>query len=229
MMVRSSFMAGLLAAVAGGAHADVTFLSQAREITALTSFDGNAVSRQAADFGLFAEVASASVEFPLSGGGAGVNTADSTINCILDPNAIRAFGSLGASGGIGLVGGRPEAVFGEAAATILVSFEVTQNTPFSLIVSPRPSTNPNDEFQVELSALVGGNENAEIRIDERDAPQWINHSGVLTPGTYEILYRVELTGDAASEAGEYTFNFTIPAPGAGLVFAGLPLLMRRRR
>lgn len=222
---------GLIAATLAGtcASAEVVLLTQARSITASTSFDGNVVSRQASDFSAFVETAAATVQFPSADGGLLTNTADSTINCIVDPNAIRAFGSLGASGGIGLVGGRPEPVFGEAAATIYVEFQVTADTPFSMLVSPRPSTSEGDEFQVELSTLAGGTDGIEFRIDERDAPQWVDRAGILTPGTYAIRYTVELTGDAAREAGEYTFSFAIPAPGVGVAGLGLGLLGLRRR
>lgn len=224
-------IAKLVAATVAGtcASADVVLLTQARSITASTSFDGNIVSRQASDFSAFVDTVASTVEFPSAEGGLLTNTADSTINCIVDPNAIRAFGSLGASGGIGLVGGRPEPVFGEAAATIYVEFQVTADTPFALLASPRPSTSEEDEFELELSALVGGTEGIEFRIDERDPAQWVDRSGVLTPGTYAIRYTVELTGDAAREAGEYTFSFTIPAPGVGVAAMGLGLLGLRRR
>ncbi len=221
----------LVAATLAGtcASADVVLLTQERSITASTSFDGNLVSRQASGFSPFIETAAVTVDFPSAEGGLLTNTADSTINCIVDPNAIRAFGSLGASGGIGLVGGRPEPVFGEAAATIYVEFQVTADTPFALLASPRPSTFAGDEFQVELSTLAGGTDGIEFRVDERDAPQWVERAGILTPGTYAIRYTVELTGDAAREAGEYTFSFTIPAPGVGVAGMGLGLLGLRRR
>lgn len=221
----------LVAATLAGtcASADVVLLSQERSITASTSFDENVVTRQASDFSAFVETAAATVEFPSADGGLLTNTADSTINCIVDPNAIRAFGSLGASGGIGLVGGRPEPVFGEAAATVYVEFQVLADTPFSLLASPRPSTSEEDEFELEFSALVGGADEVEFRIDERDAPQWVERTGILTPGTYAIQYTVELTGDAAREAGAYSFSLTIPAPGVGVAGLGLGLLGLRRR
>lgn len=228
-MLRKVVFATTLCGVAAWSHGAVSLLTQDRSISAATSFDANVVTQSATDFLPFVATARSAIDFPIVEGGTAVNVADSTINCIVDPNAIRAFGALTASGGIGVVGGRPEPVFGEAAAFVSVTFDVLVDTPYTLFVSPRPSFNPDDEFQVELSALDGGSDLAEFRIDERDPAQVINRSGILTPGRYSITYAVELTGEAAQVANEFTFNFTIPAPGSMTALMGLFALSRRRR
>lgn len=228
-MLRKVVYVTTLCGVATWSHGSVSLLTQDRSISAATSFDANVVTRSALDFLPFVASVRSATDFPTVEGGIAANVAESTINCIVDPNAIRAFGALTASGGIGVVGGAPAPVFGEAAAFVSVTFEVLVDTPFTLFVSPRPSFNPDDEFEVELSALEGGSDLVEFRVDEQDPAQVINRSGILTPGRYSITYAVELTGDAAQVANEFTFDFTIPTPGSMTALMGLFALSRRRR
>lgn len=202
----------------------VVLVSQERSVTAITSLNGDTDTQSATGFGTFIATASSVAGFATPTGSTGVNAAESTINCLVDPNAIRAAGSLNAAGGLAVVGGAPSSVFGEAGAVIFVTFTVLVPTPFELTAMPRPSSNPRDEFQLELSGPTDV-----IRLDERDAPQFVNLSGILQPGEYTLQYTVELTGEDAQTAADYGFNLVIPAPQVGAVLAGAGLMAARRR
>ncbi len=218
-----------LVSLAPSALADVTLLTQQRTINALTSYDAALATVSAPGFAPFVTSVTSSAAFPAAGGGTGNNTATTSINCLVDPNAISASGSLAAAGGFALVGGAPSPVFGEAAAIVIVDFQVLVPTPFVLAAMARPSDDPNDEYELELSNLDDGF--SLFAQDETMPALAVNTSGMLMPGRYRIEYRVELTGSAAQAAGTYGFSLQLPSPGAGatLAFVGTASLRRRRR
>ncbi len=223
---------GLVALLAGtvvgsSAAADVVLIAQERSIAASSTFDGSTSTLAAADFSPFVQTVSTAAEFPLAGGGTAHNTANSTINCLVDPNAISVTGSLSASGGLAIIGGAPSPVFGEASAVVVVTFQVSTPTPFNLLCLPRPSATPGDEFELEFGAVGDGP--TFVRIDQNDAAQSVNLSGVLDPGQYTLQYRVELTRDEALTDVQYGMRLTLPAPSTGLAVLGLVAWPRRRR
>jgi hypothetical protein len=134
--------AGLAACLSLGAMGEVTFLTQQREISAETTVDLNVQTLAATDFGPFVRSLSVPFQTPQ---GPDTNDADTDIDCTIDPNAIRANGGLGASGGLN-VNGKLET--GEAAAFVFVTFSVSVPTQITLLCTPRPSTDPRDEFEL---------------------------------------------------------------------------------
>jgi hypothetical protein len=192
-------------AVAGQvAAAEVTLLSQQRVITVSTTADASQQMLAAANFDPFVETLSHITQFLTQSGGTGVNRADAGIDCQIDPDAIRASGSLGASGGINVTG-VPE--FGEAHALIEVTFSVAEPTRFSLFASPRPSDDPRDEFEVELENLATGQ--FIVRHNETQPAQTINAAGVLQPGTYIIHYEVEFSASGPDSVRNFAFNVAL--------------------
>lgn len=215
---------GLAVLAANTAHAEVTFLTQQREIRAATTADANTQTVAATDFAPFVQTLSLSTPFQTPTGPA-TNDADTDIDCTIDPNAIRAFGGLGAAGGLN-VNGNLET--GEAAALVFITFSVSTSTPITLICTPRPSTDPRDEFELELSELGGGP--TLFFLDETSPAQAVNFSTVLQPGTYSLQFQVELSSSGTGLAQTFDFQALIPSPTAttALAFAGL-LAIRRRR
>jgi len=197
--------------VAATALADVTLLTQERVITVETTADNSIVSAAAVAFEPFVETVANETTFPAAGGGTGTNAAVSSINCIVDPNAIRASGSLTAVGGFTIAGGPPET--GEAEAEIDVTFDIDVPTPYTLTATPRPSELPRDEYEVELRYVTDGT--MLVRIDETMPAQAVEVSGILAPGRYHVHYAVEVTGAAAQAVGEYGFNMTIGTQPCG--------------
>jgi hypothetical protein len=227
--MRHAIVMGLVAGLgATASHAAVSLVSQQRAISALTTFDANTVAAAAPDFAPFVTTVTSTVAFPIGGGGTNFNVASTTINCTVDPNDIRASGVLQAAGGVALVGGVPTTVDGEAGVLIVVTFDVTIPTPFRLTAAPRPSTDPRDEFELELSEDTGLVEIIHLR--ETDPAQHVDLVGLLQPGRYTLQYHLEYTQSGAVQTAEYGVTLLVPAPGAGL--AGVVLvggLARRRR
>ncbi|HYE61268.1 MAG TPA: hypothetical protein VD997_04660 [Phycisphaerales bacterium] len=192
------------ALLAGACAAQPTFISQQRVIAATTTFNENTVTASAPDFNRFTEVVAAAIPFETPEGLPAPNEGETGIDCEIDPNAIRARGTLAGAGGI-TVNGVP--VFGEAEALVEVTFSVTQPTPYRIRSKPRPSTNPRDEFEIELQNTAT---NAYLyRINENAPAQFVDTSGTLQPGTYVIHYEVEFTHDAGFEVRNFDFNFQI--------------------
>jgi hypothetical protein len=224
-MPQSRFITSMvLASATACVHADVVYLTQERTIEAATTANAGLVTASAPDFGPFVEAVLSRTTFPTASGPAD-NTGESTIDCQLDPNAIRAFGSLTGAGGLN-VNGQLEA--GEAAALILVTFSVASPTPFQILATPRPSDDPRDEWEIELENVQTGLQL--FRIDETAPRQSVDVSGVLQPGTYSIQFQVEMTVEAAQVSQTFDFQFLVPAPG-GVAALGLGCLaaVRRRR
>lgn len=218
-----------LCGLAPCAHGAVTLLNQARSISALTTFNGDLALATAPDFALFNTAVTSSTAFPTVGGGTGTNTATTTINCTVDPNAIRAAGSLAGSGGVALFAGTPTQVLGEATVVIDVDFLVVTPTPFSIASLARPSGNPGDVYEIRLR-----NTDAHDTIFEQDQTMpaaGLLMSGVLAPGHYTMHYRAELSITGEFNAADYGFDLQLPTPGAGamLVIGGCSLARRRRR
>lgn len=221
----SLIAASLVSLLASAAEGSIALLTQDRSITAITTADAGTQTAAAADFGPFIQVVQLSTTFGTPGGGVAVNSARSEINCVTDPNAIRATGALAGQGGAN-AGGADE--LGEAQVNLYVTFSVSVPTPFQLLANPRQSTNPADGFEVELTNLTTDIDL--FAISELDAPQSVNFSGVLQPGTYAVRYKNELTVAGAEQIANFNFEFLVPAPGS-VGAAGLVAMwaMRRRR
>lgn len=211
----------LLVSAAEGA---ITLVSQARSATAITTADNSTVTDNATDFGPFVRVVQTSTTFSTPGGGVAVNSARSEINCVTDPNAIRAAGVLGGQGGTNDEG---EVESGEAQINVLVTFTVSVPTPYQLIANARQSTNPRDGFQIELYDII--NDDGLFEISDLDPAQNVNVSGILQPGTYMVRYHNELTVDGAEQLANFNFEFLVPSPGSLGLAGGLAMLAIRRR
>ncbi len=210
---------------AGTTQAAITLVSQDRSATAITTADNATVTDNATDFGPFVRVVQTSTTFTTPGGGVAVNSARSEINCVTDPNAIRAAGVLGGQGGTNDDG---EVESGEAQINVLVTFTVSVPTPYQLIANARQSTNPRDGFQIELYDII--NDDGLFEISDLDPAQNVNVSGILQPGTYMVRYHNELTVDGAEQLANFNFEFLVPSPGSLGLAGGLALwAMRRRR
>lgn len=210
---------------AGTTQAAITLVSQDRSATAITTADNATVTDNATDFGPFVRVVQTSTTFTTPGGGVAVNSARSEINCVTDPNAIRAAGVLGGQGGTNDDG---EVESGEAQINVLVTFTVSVPTPYQLIANARQSTNPRDGFQIELYDII--NDDGLFEISDLEPAQEVNVSGILQPGTYMVRYHNELTVDGAEQLANFNFEFLVPSPGSLGLAGGLALwAMRRRR
>jgi hypothetical protein len=218
---------GVVALTAASAGAQVSLLTQERTATAFTSFDAVTATQTAPNFAPFIADVGNSVVFTTAAGAQATNAAQTTINCLADPNAITATGSLRAAGGLAVSGGPPAPVFGEASALVLVSFDVLTPTPFLLTASPRPSTQPGDEYELELSG--DGSIGTLLAIDEDLPPQAVFLEGVLAPGRYTFTFQVELTASADLTEGTFGVALRIPTPSAGLALAMAGLMAARRR
>jgi hypothetical protein len=217
--------ASCVAFLTGAAEGSVALLTQDRSITAITTANAGTQTAAAADFGPFIQVVQLSTTFGTPGGGVAVNSARSEINCVTDPNAIRASGALAGQGGTN-AGGADE--LGEAQVNLYVTFSVSEPTPFQLLANPRQSSNPQDGFEVELTNLTTDTDL--FAISELDAPQSVNFSGVLQPGTYAVRYKNELTVAGAEQLANFNFEFLVPAPGSlGLAGGFAAWALRRRR
>jgi hypothetical protein len=208
------------------ASADVTLLTQQRSITAATTSNGNIQTVSAPDFAPFVQTLTVSDTFTGPTGPV-TTSAGSRIDCQINPNSIRAFGSLSGAGGIRASTGTTE--IGDAKAAILVTFQVVVPTPFNLVADPRPAVNPNDEFVIELKNLTLNDRI--FRLESTDPAQAVDVSGILQPGQYSMSYRVEVTAGGSELIRNYSFNLTVPSPGAAVLpgLAGVCLLGRRRR
>jgi len=215
--------AGLVGSMGVAAHAEVSFLTQQREIRAATSADGNTQVVAATDFGQFVQTLNLSTPFQTPSGPA-TNDADTDIDCTIDPNAIRASGGLGASGGLNVNGSLET---GEAGAFIYITFSVSTSTPITLLCTPRPSTDPRDEFELQLSSLSGGD--AEFFLDETSPAQFVNFTTMLQPGDYALQFTVELSSSGNGLAQTFDFQALIPSPAGASAFALAGALATRRR
>lgn len=225
---------GLSVVIAAGASAAalpaaaaVTYTSQVRTVSATTDADGVTVSRSAPDFSRFTDNASRLVPITTNTG-TGTNAADSGIDCILDPNAITAVGTLSGSGGLAVINGTPTLVAGEAAAVIRIAFTITDPTPFRLTATARPTDDPGDRYKLKLDDLTRAA--TLVDVDQNDPIAPVDALGVLQPGNYMFEYELEAHFDADTALRTYALNFAIPAPStaAALLFALAPLGRRRR-
>jgi hypothetical protein len=209
-MVHPAHLILAVALAAVPAAADVTLLAQQRTVEALTTFDNQMQTASAVAFEPFQVTVAAETTFPTPDGGTGTNEAVSSINCLVDPNAIRASGSLAAAGGFAVIGTEPSPVFGEAAALVIVQFRVDVPTHYRLTALPRPSDQPGDEFELELSNLDTDVELFELTED--DPAQSVDVTGTLQPARYDVQFQVELTGEAALTDVQYGFNLSLFSP-----------------
>lgn len=209
----------MIAAVAGvlgmaaSTQAAVTYLTQDRSISAMTSFDGAVESAVSTDFAEFVRTIDLMTTFPTPAGGTAVNRAFAGIDCHLDPNRILLIGTLSGAGGISLLpDGTQAAEFGNAFIVTDIAFQLDSAAAFSLSAVARPSADPRDEFKIKLARLDGGGD-VILFIDETSPPQAVALETVLQPGLYAIEYEAELTvaGDGATGAAGFEF-VQLPPP-----------------
>lgn len=196
-----------LCCAAGAAAGDVTYLTQARSVTVLTSANNATQTLAAPDFGPFNATANLATTFPTPGGGSSPNEAVAGIDCQLDPNAIRVIGSLSGSGGLSIIGGNQVLQFAEAAARVQTLFHVSAGTPFRLTASPRPIGGPNDRFKIKLK-----NETTSqvlLELDETMPPQSVDFSGLLDAADIEFEFQMELMVDGPESLAGFAVNLTL--------------------
>lgn len=229
MAVRATLAAsiGAVVIVAGTASGAMSFLTQARSVTASTTFDGQTDTKAAPDFNPFVQTASVATFFP-SVTGTSINRAVAGIDCHLDPNKIKVVGSLAAAGGLSLVNGEQAEEIGDAVALVSLSFHIDADSPFVLAASARPSSNPKDKFKIKLAGPGGGN--VVFFMDEKVPAQSVQFAGVLGAGDYTLEYEAELSSGGPDTQSEYAFTLDIPAPSVAALLGvcGLGLLRRRR-
>lgn len=234
-LVGSSLVPGLalgaFAALAPApeARAQVEYLTSSASASALTTFDGQSDTRSSANFTAFVDTASLSTNFPLVGGGLGVNRATTGIDCQLDPNSVNVTGSMIGAGGVSLVAGVQAQQMGECAAAVDVNFRITALTDFSLIALPRDSARPTDRYKVKLKNDTTNQ--VLLDVSEDDPAQLVMLIGQLAPGDYALEYEVQLVVDNAQAERQFGLTLALPSPGAaawGLAI-GLGASRRRRR
>lgn len=215
--------AGTLVA-AQTASGAVIYTTQIRSVTAETGANMQVLTRSATNFERFAETAELSTTITGPGGNAIPNRALAGIDCQLDPNAIRAIGTLSAAGGLDIVG---TPTFGEAAAQLEIGFTLTEATQISILATARPSMDPRDRYVLKLSDT-----NADLLdIDETMPAQEVNFTRLLPAGDYVFEFQVEYSLAGTELATAFSVQALIPTPGALALFGvgGVSVLRRRRR
>lgn len=194
--------AGITTALAAAAGAQVTLISQERVIEATATANDETVFAAAADFSRFLTTVRASVLVETPDGPV-PNDAETGIDCVVDPDAIKASGFLAGTGAL-TVTGTP--VFGEAGALINVTFSVATPTSYRIFATPKPSDYFRDEFEIELGPPGGA---PLFRFTELNPPQTVDTRGTLQPGTYTIHYEVEFTAHSPSPPRDFRFEFLL--------------------
>ncbi len=199
-----AIVAGTVVGIGPAAVANVTFQSQQRSISVATTSNGGSQIASAPSFAPFVQNLVLSTTFP-GADGPTPNVSAGRIDCQIDPNAIRASGFCGGSGGVRASTGEPEV--GECNVSILVTFVVDTPTAFNLVAAPRPALRPTDEFKLELKDQTRHDQL--VYLSELDAPRQVGTSGTLQPGTYSMRYKVEGTFDGAEMSRDFSFNLTL--------------------
>jgi hypothetical protein len=189
---------------AASAGAQVLFTSQTRTISAKTTADNVTTTVDAQGFAPFITTAQRAVPFTLPSGVQSVNTAVSTINCIVDPNKVRATGKLGAQGG-NVANGN---VTGSAKAIVAVSFTLSTAKNYQIVAAPRPSDDPNDDFLVEITDDDAGG--ALFSHGAGDPPAIVATSGTLAPGRYTVKFRAQLSRRDVEQQRDFAFELRLP-------------------
>ncbi len=208
--MRTRQLAGVLGGAAllllsRAAGADVAYQSQQRSITVSnTAGVGGLQTAAAPDFAPFVRNITLSTIFPGSTGPI-PNVASGRIDCQVDPNSLRAIGLLAGAGGYDEDTGTTEV--GDSRLVVLVAFNVTTPTPYTLTAAPRPDLHATDEFVLEFRDQTRNNRI--IGLSQTDAPQQVNLSGTLLPGDYLMRYRVQATFDAAQATRDFAFNLAL--------------------
>ena len=205
MVRRFGVSCGVLAVcLASMAGADVTFLTQQRSITAVTTANGGSQTLIAPDFAPFVQSLNLSATFAGPNGPV-TNVAISRIDCQIDPNSIRALGNLAGAGGV--LASTGEVEIGDAKASIFITFQVNSPLPFNLVAAARPALHPTDDFLIEFKDIT---RNTRVFVlDMGDPPAAVNVSGTLQPGQYWMKYRVEGTFDDAAASRDFGFNLSL--------------------
>jgi hypothetical protein len=200
-MVRTGFVraAAFGALVSSRAWGGILYTAQERTITVATSADGAVQTAAAADFGVFSDLVSLQTNFALPGGGLGVNAAEAGIDCQLDPNRIKLWGSVFGAGGVGATG----VVSGRASVVLSVNVTLGASELVSVASRPRPNVNPEDVFKVKVRRTGNGG-GVVLLVDQRDAPTALDTLVHLPAGDYSVEYQAEVTvvgGEATSDVG----------------------------
>ncbi|MBY0113984.1 MAG: hypothetical protein K2Y21_14300 [Phycisphaerales bacterium] len=205
----------------------VTYLTQARSITASTSFDGALQTLSAPDFNPFVQTINLSTTFPAFNNTIGKNEAVAGIDCQLDPNKIKALGRLTAAGGTSFVNGKDKAEEGNASVSIRTTFHLDADSAYQLVTTPRPLAGPKDKFTLKIESVNLG---VIIFLDESSPPTAINQAGFFAAGDYSLEYQVEITSSNGSLDDTFEMTLTIPTPAtAAALLLGAGLATRRRR
>lgn len=218
-----SALVGLAALPASMSHGAVIYTSQIRSVTAETGADMQVLTRTAPDFGPFVTTAELNTTITGPGGSAQPNRAVAGIDCQLDPNAIRAVGTLAAAGGLDITG---TPTFGEAAAQVEIAFTLTEATPITILASARPSLDPRDRYVLKLS-----DDNGDLLdIDETMPAQSVNFFQLLPAGDYVFEFQVEYSLAGIEDQVAFSVQAIIPTPGVLATFGvgGLAAMRRRR-
>lgn len=216
--VRSALALALLAGCSA-AHGAVTYTSQIRSVTAETNADMNVLTRSATNFAPFVETASLTTTIPST---TIPNRAVAGIDCQLDPNAIRATGTLAAAGGLDIMG---TPTFGEASARVEIGFNLSTPTLISIFATPRPSNDPRDRYVLKLSDL----NNDLLDIDQTMPAQTVNFQQLLPAGDYVFEFQVEYSLASAEDDVAFNVQAIIPTPASLALFGAGGLLAARRR
>lgn len=195
-------------ALAPTAHGDITYLAQARSITASAYTSGFPTSSQtlsAPDFGVFDNIVSA---YALRGDARAYQTST------LAPLGINAIGGWYGHGFAVSPSG-----YGQGTSRFSVDFSIAEPVDFTLTTSGLSVLGSTFQF---LSTNTS----------------WLNltqpptsYQNTLSPGTYRLAGTVGGTGQTFGNGGEFSIilNIPSPAPTALVGISGLAMLRRRRR
>ncbi len=228
--ITTSCVAYAIALAAGGpgAHGAITYTSQSRVISAVTTADLNMVTASAPDFTPFNEFVESSALFTGPLGVPRINRARTTITSILDSNSVQTDCEFTCDGGENDDG---DFELGEASIEIFITFTLAESTPFHLFSSARPGLLDGDEFELELNRLEDGGGTEDIfALDETAPPQIVDLTGTLVPGNYTLQLQVEFSAASPDQIGDYEFFLNVPSPASVVPFAaGAIFALRRRR
>ena len=200
-----------IAACATAAHAQITYTSQTRVVSAYASNglgDSDSDTREATDFSDFIGSASASAS-SIDGTASGYAAQNSSLQL----DSILATGSASGDGS-----GPMQSVAASASCYFDVTFTLDQNSNFTL------------DLMTDIMDYTFTGESLDIRGAAQASNFTLSESGLLEAGDYH--FQMVVPGDIFAGSNAFTFAFTVtpvPAPAAAIPLLATPFLGRRRR
>lgn len=186
---------------AASAPAQVTYLTQSRQLTIATAADGHSETAAAGDFGVFEATLSHSVPFDI-GGVSGTNSGFGFISCHFE-NGVKGRTRLRAEGA---VGGDGQVISGLATTLVEMTFRLDAPSPFYVKArGDGVAQSVEERTFFRLSSTTTGQ-----RFADEDRPTLAGQSlaaGTLPSGTYRFQYLARM--NAVGEESDRDIRFEI--------------------